>query len=80
MTKDQLRKELSQIPGIGKSLATDLWSIGIKQISDLKGQAKYFIIYPTSLQERFKTDAFYMLSGALFILHRPQNQKENLKN
>ncbi|GHN03068.1 hypothetical protein WSM22_45570 [Cytophagales bacterium WSM2-2] len=38
MTKDQSRKELMQIPGIGKSLATDLWNIGIKKVNDLKGQ------------------------------------------
>jgi len=30
--------ELRTIPGIGKSLAADLWNIGIKKISDLQGQ------------------------------------------
>ena len=38
MTRDQSLKELTQIPGIGKSLAADLWNIGIKQISDLRAQ------------------------------------------
>jgi len=38
MTKEQSLSELRTIPGIGKSLAIDLWNIGIKNISDLKGQ------------------------------------------
>lgn len=38
MTKEIAIKELTIIPGIGKSLATDLWNIGIKSIADLKGQ------------------------------------------
>jgi predicted RecB family nuclease len=35
MTKEQAIKELTIIPGVGKSLATDLWNIGISSISDL---------------------------------------------
>ena len=38
MTKEETIKELTIIPGVGKSLATDLWNIGIKSIADLKGQ------------------------------------------
>ncbi len=38
MTKQQTIKELTIIPGIGKSLATDLWNIGITSIADLKGK------------------------------------------
>jgi hypothetical protein len=30
-------KELTQIPGVGKSIANDLWSIGIRSVRDLKG-------------------------------------------
>jgi len=38
MTKEQTIKELTIIPGIGKSLATDLWNIGITSIDDLEGK------------------------------------------
>ena len=38
MTKEQSIKELTIIPGVGKSLATDLWNIGITAIADLKGK------------------------------------------
>jgi hypothetical protein len=30
-------RELRQIPGVGKSIAQDFWSIGVHRISDLRG-------------------------------------------
>jgi hypothetical protein len=33
---DSAIKELMQIPGVGRSLATDLWNVGITSIKDLK--------------------------------------------
>jgi hypothetical protein len=36
--REQNIKELMQIPGVGKSIAADLWNIGIHSISDLKGK------------------------------------------
>jgi predicted RecB family nuclease len=41
MTKQEVIKELIIIPGVGKSLATDLWNIGITSITDLKGKDPY---------------------------------------
>ena len=38
MTKEQSIKELMTIPSIGKSIATDLWNIGITSINDLIGK------------------------------------------
>jgi hypothetical protein len=36
--KQQQLKELRTIPGIGKSLALDLWNIGIRKVDDLKNK------------------------------------------
>jgi len=36
--KEQSLKELRQIPGVGKSIANDLWNIGIKDVASLKGK------------------------------------------
>ncbi len=36
--KEAALKDLIQIPGIGKSLATDLWNIGIRSVSQLKNK------------------------------------------
>lgn len=31
-------KELRQIPGVGKSIAVDLWELGIRRVSDLQNR------------------------------------------
>ncbi|OQP59579.1 pathogenicity locus [Niastella vici] len=38
MTTAQSIKDLTRIPGVGKSLATDLYNIGIRRVEDLKGK------------------------------------------
>lgn len=37
-TKAQAIKELRQIPGVGISIANDLWNINIRSIDDLAGE------------------------------------------
>lgn len=34
----KIRKELMKIPGVGKSIAQDLYDLGITQIADLKNK------------------------------------------
>jgi hypothetical protein len=36
--KNNSIRELMEIPGVGKSIANDLWNIGIHKISDLKNE------------------------------------------
>ena len=38
ITQEQAISELSTIPGIGRSLAGDLWNINIRSVSELKGK------------------------------------------
>lgn len=33
---NQVLKELQTIPGVGKSIARDLWNLGIRSVADLK--------------------------------------------
>lgn len=37
ITKSESLKVLQSIPGVGKSIAEDLYDIGIRQVTDLKG-------------------------------------------
>ena len=39
MTEEQAIGELTVIPGIRKSLATDPWNIGITSVADMKGKS-----------------------------------------
>lgn len=55
--KSQAIKKLMEIPGVGKSIANDLWNIGIRTISDLKDedpQALYNLSnqYAGAIQDR----------------------------
>jgi hypothetical protein len=38
MSKEASIKNLTEIPGIGKSIAGDLWRIGIKKVEDLRNK------------------------------------------
>ena len=38
MSKELSIKQLLQIPGVGKSIANDLWQIGITRVEDLDGK------------------------------------------
>lgn len=39
IAKSQILKQLTLIPGVGKSISQDLYNIGIRSISDLRGQS-----------------------------------------
>jgi len=36
--KSKILRELQQIPGVGPSLANDLWCLGIRSLADLKNR------------------------------------------
>lgn len=38
LDKSKILKELQEIPGVGKSISLDLWNLGIRKVSDLKGK------------------------------------------
>lgn len=38
MKNEEQLKELRTIPGVGKSIAVDLWNLGIRKVEDLKGK------------------------------------------
>lgn len=37
--KEQVLKELRTVPGVGKSVAQDLWNLGIRSVGDLQGRS-----------------------------------------
>ena len=66
-------RELRQIPGVGKSIAQDLWDIGIRRIADLAGQnpeklydksnRKAGVIQDRCLLYVFRCAVYYASSG-----------------
>jgi len=81
MTKLQAIKELTIIPGVGKSLATDLWNIGIKSLADLKGQDpnKLYDLsnaFAGTVQDRC---VLYVFKCAVYYAETPTDEQETEK-
>jgi hypothetical protein len=81
MTAAQTIKELSKIPGVGKSIATDLLNIGIRCMDDLKGKDPQ-ILYDQSnqfagcVQDRC---LLYVFRCAVYFAETPANQQDGEK-
>jgi len=76
-------KKLKEIPGVGNSLATDLWNIGIKSISDLKGENAEILFeksnkYANTIQDRC---VLYVFRCAIYYANteKGSRDKEKLK-
>jgi hypothetical protein len=82
-SKDQIIKELMRIPGVGKSIANDLWNIGIRGISDLKSQDPQIMFelsnkYAGTIQDRC---LLYVFRCAVYYstTHESKRDPEKLK-
>ena len=81
MTKQDSITELTKIPGVGKSLATDLWNIGIKKIADLKGRDPYDLydlsnLFAGEVQDRC---VLYVFKCAVYFANTPVEEQESDK-
>jgi len=54
--KQDTLKELRLIPGVGKSIAEDLWNLGIRSIHDLNGQNPEELYQALCLQQGMYVD------------------------
>jgi hypothetical protein len=81
MTKQQAIKELTIIPGVGESIATDLWNIGITTLADLK-EKNPDELYDLSnhfagiVQDRC---VLYVFKCAVYYAITPQQERETEK-
>lgn len=83
MTKEESIKNLMQIPGVGKSIANDLYRIGINKVEDLK-QKNPDVLYDLSnkvagcVQDRC---LLYVFREAIYFAEIPKehHNKEKLK-
>jgi RecG-like helicase len=81
MTKEDQLKQLKAIPGVGKSIAMDLWNINIRSIDDLVGQI------PEKLYERSNNHAgmvqdrclLYVFRCAVYYAETAENRRETEK-
>lgn len=77
-TKEQTLKELTTIPGVGKSIASDLWDIGIKTVADLKGKNPE-LLYNLSNKHAGKIQdmcLLYVFRCAVYFANTPVNEQQ----
>ncbi len=77
----QAVKELTQIPGIGKSIAGDLIEIGITRVADLKGKNPEKLYDQSNKQCGVVQDRclLYTFRCAVYYASNTKHEKEKLK-
>lgn len=78
VTKEEAIKDLRQIPGVGVSIANDLWNIGIKSVSQLKGQDPHKLYdasnrYANTIQDRC---LLYVFRCAVYYAETPPAKRD----
>lgn len=81
MNKAAILRELQTIPGIGRACALDLWQLGIRSVSDLRGKN------PAALYERLNALSgvrhdpcmLYTFRCAVYYATEPAHEPEKLK-
>jgi len=74
-------KDLTIIPGVGKSIATDLYNIGVRRVEDLKGKDPQ-ALYDSSnqfagcVQDRC---LLYVFRCAVYFAETPAGRQESEK-
>lgn len=74
-------KDFRRIPGVGRSIAVDLWSLGLRRVDDLRGRD------PEALYARLEELAgrhvdrcmLYVLRCAVYFAETPDPEPHRLK-
>jgi hypothetical protein len=81
MTKQESIKKLTEIPGVGKSVANDLWNIGISEVSDLCGKNPENLYdisnkYAGTIQDKC---LLYVFRCAVYYAETPAEKQDSYK-
>lgn len=78
--KDKTLKGLQVIPGVGKSIANDLYNIGIKKVADLNGQSPGALYKKLNRYSGIKNDicVLYTFRCAVYYATETSYKKEKL--
>jgi hypothetical protein len=79
--KQQSIRELKGIPGVGKSIAEDLWDLGIHRVSDLKGNDPEKLYVKRCVQVGVEIDRclLYVFRCAVYYASHKRHKPELLK-
>ena len=81
VSKQQAIKELSVIPGVGKSIANDLWNIGIQSIADLQHKDPQILYDMSNAYAGVKQDRclLYVFRCAVYFAETPKEKQDQEK-
>lgn len=81
MNKEHSIKELSTIPGVGKSIANDLWDINIRSVEDLKGKSPETLYNFSNQKAGIVQDRclLYVYRCAVYFANTPKKLQETDK-
>jgi hypothetical protein len=81
MTKEDQIKELKTIPGVGKSIAQNLWDIDIRSIDDLKGKSPEKLYTLSNKQAGMVQDRclLYVFRCAVYFAETEEDDRERQK-
>lgn len=79
--KREALKQLQEIPGIGKSIAEDLWHLGIRKVTDLRGKDPEKLYLKRCFQQGAPIDRclLYTFRCAVYYASRKSHDPELLK-
>jgi len=80
LDKSNFLRELRLIPGIGKSISLDLWNLGIRKVSDLKGKNPKTLYNRSNKLAGVKQDPclLYVFRCAVYFASEKRLAKEKL--
>ena len=78
LMKSQTAEPLTNIPGVGKSISQDLFNIGIRKVSDLKGQDPEKLYMKSNKFAGVKQDRclLYVYRCAVYYANTPTSRVE----
>ena len=78
MNKEQVIKELRIIPGVGVSIANDLYDIGIRSLADLKGKDPELLYHQSNKYSGAVQDRclLYVFRCAVYFAETPKAQQK----
>lgn len=85
MTDNQIKalvlKEFCRIPGVGKSIANDLWQLGFRSLLDLRNQDPELMYDKLCQMVGYKVDRcmLYVFRCAVYYVDNQHHEPEKLK-
>lgn len=81
LSKFSALKELRKIPGVGKSIAEDLWSLDIRSVADLQGRDPEALYHQLCALQGAQIDRcmLYVFRCAVYYASNTRHDPELLK-